>query len=89
VDVHIAVFTRLLVGPALAVILIHLLGFSGVIAQTLFIAYSVPTAVNTALIAVECRNHQDFASQVVVVSTVFSSITLSLAVFLARIIFPV
>jgi predicted permease len=88
-DVHISVFTRLIIGPILALALIYLLGFSGVIAQTLFIVYSVPTAVNTALIAVECDNNQDFASQVVVVSTVFSTITLSLAVFAARVIFLV
>lgn len=89
VDVHMAVFARLILGPIFAVVFIHLLGFSGVAAQVLLISYSVPTAVNTALIAVECDNHQDFASQVVVVSTIFSSITLTLAVFMARIIFPV
>ena len=88
-DVHISVFTRLIIGPILALIFIYLLGFSNVTAQTLFIAYSVPTAVNTALIAVECDNNQNFASQVVVVSTVFSSVTLTLAVFIARVIFPV
>jgi predicted permease len=88
-DVHVAVFARLIIGPIVALALIALLGFNGVVAQTLFIAYSVPTAVNTALIAVECKNHEDFASQVVVVSTIFSSITLTLAVYLARIIFPV
>jgi malate permease and related proteins len=88
-DVHISVSMRLMIGPIQALILIQLLGFSGVTAQTLFIVYSVPTAVNTALIAVECNNNQDFASQVVVVSTVLSAITLSLAVFAARVIFPV
>jgi malate permease and related proteins len=88
-DVHISVFTRLVIGPILALIFIYLFGFSGVIAQTLFIAYSVPTAVNTALIAVECDNNQNFASQVVVVSTLFSAVTLTLAVFAARVIFPV
>ncbi|MBB6215405.1 hypothetical protein HNQ80_001494 [Anaerosolibacter carboniphilus] len=88
-DVHISVFTRLIIGPILAFVFIHLFGFSSVTAQTLLISYSVPTAVNTALIAVECDNNKDFASQVVVVSTVFSSITLTLAIFIARIVFPV
>jgi predicted permease len=89
INVHISVLSRLVVGPVLAFLFIHLFRFSGVTAQTVFIAYSVPTAVNTALIAVEFNNNPDFASQVVVVSTVFSAVTLTLAVFMARILFPV
>lgn len=89
IDVYFSAFTRLIIGPLLAFAYICLFGFSGITAQTLLISYSVPTAVNTALIAVECSNNPDFASQAVVVSTIFSSITLTLAVFMARIIFPV
>ncbi len=88
-DVHISVFTRLIIGPSLATFYIYLFGFTGVIAQTLFIAYSVPTAVNTALIAVECDSCQDFAAQAVMVSTLFSAVTLTLAIYIARVIFPV
>ncbi|MBP1763242.1 MAG: Auxin Efflux Carrier [Firmicutes bacterium] len=88
-DVHISVFTKLFIGPALAVACIHLFGFNGVVAQTVFIAYSVPTAINTALIAVECKSCPDFASQAVMVSTIFSAITLTIAIYAARIMFPV
>lgn len=88
-NVNIAVFTRLIIGPMIALLLIHILGFNGIIAQVLFISYSVPTAVNTALIAVECGNNQDFASQEVMVSTILSGITLTTAIYIARIIFPV
>lgn len=89
VNVNIAVFTRLIIGPILAAALIPVFGFSGVIAQTVFISCSVPTAVNTALIAVECDNNQNFASQEVMISTIFSCITLTSAIYLARIIFPI
>jgi malate permease and related proteins len=89
VDVHIVVFTRLFIGPILALIFIYLFKFSGVTAQTLLIAYSLPTAVNTALIAVEYDNNQDFASQAVMLSTICSSVTLTLAIYLARVLFPV
>lgn len=89
INVNMAAFTRLLVGPALAFVLIHIFGFYGVIAQTVFISYSVPTAVNTALIAAECDNNPDFASQEVMVSTLFSAVTLTSAIYIARIIFPV
>lgn len=89
INVNIAVFTRLIIGPILAVVLIHIFGFFGVVAQTVFISFSVPTAVNTALIAVECDNYQNFASQEVMVSTIFSCVTLTSAIYLARVLFPV
>ncbi|MDR3564537.1 MAG: AEC family transporter [Negativicutes bacterium] len=89
VDVHISVFTRLIMGPILAIIGVYLFGFTGVIAQTLFIAYAVPTAVNTALIAVECDSCPEFASQSVMMSTLFSAVTLTGAIYIARTIFPV
>jgi len=87
-DVHISVFIRLIIGPILATLYIFLFGFSGVLAQTIFISYSVPTAVNTALIAVECNNCQTFAAHSVMVSTICSTVTLTFAIYLARIIFP-
>lgn len=89
INVHISVFTRLFIGPVLALIYIFLFGFTGVIAQTLLIANSVPTAVNTALIAVECNNNQGFAAQTVMVSTVLSAITLTVVIYAARALFPV
>lgn len=89
INVNIAVFTRLIIGPVLALILIYIFRFSGVIAQTILISYSVPTAVNTALIAVECDNNQNFATQEVMVSTIFSAVTLTSAIYIARVLFPV
>lgn len=88
-EVHISVFTKLIVGPLLALFFIHIFKFDGVIAQTVFIAHAVPTAVNTALIAVECDSYKDFASQAVMVSTILSAITLTAAIYAARIMFPV
>jgi predicted permease len=88
IDVYIAVFTRLILGPALAFIMIMLFGFTGVVAQTALIACSVPTAVNTALIAVECDNNQDFAAQAVMMSTIFSAVTLTLSIYAAGVLFP-
>jgi len=89
INVNIAAFTRLIIRPILALIFIYIFGFSGVLAQTVLISYSVPTAVNTALIAVECDNNQNFASQEVMVSTIFSAITLTSAIYIARVLFPI
>jgi len=87
-DIHISVFIKLIISPLLALVYIHWLGLTGVVAQTIFIAYAVPTAVNTALIAVECDSCSDFASQAVMLSTLFSAITLTLAIFAAQFLFP-
>ncbi len=89
IDVNIAVFTRLVMGPILAFFLIRLFGFNGVIAQTILISYAVPTAVNTALIAVECDNRKDFASQEVMISTIFSAVTLTTVIYGAGILFQI
>jgi malate permease and related proteins len=89
INVYISAFTRLIIGPIIALIFIYLFGFTGVIAQTVLIAYSVPTAVTTALIAVECDNNQNFASQAVMISTIFSSVTLTLSIYMAGVFFPV
>ncbi|MDK2868208.1 MAG: malate permease [Clostridiales bacterium] len=88
-SVYLAVFMRLLGGPLLAMVLIAVFGFKGVIAQTLLIAYSVPTAVNTALIAVEFKSQEAYATQVVVTSTIVSAATLTLSIFIAQTLYAV
>lgn len=87
VDVYIATFIRLLGGPAIAYLLVNLLGIDGVMAQVLFISSSVPSAVNTALIAVEFDNEPDFAAQVVITTTLLSAITLTGVIYLSGILF--
>lgn len=88
-DAYMAALIRLLGGPIIAFALIKIIGLSGIVAQALMISTSVPTAVNTALIAVEYDNHTDFSSQTVLISTILSAITLSMVIYLARVIFPV
>ena len=68
-DVYISNFIRLVGGPLIALAFIYLFGMKGIMAQTIMISSAVPTAVNSALIAVETDNHPDFASQVVMSST--------------------
>ena len=86
-DVYVASLTRLLGGPLLAYILLNIMGIGGVMAQVLFISSSVPSAVNTALIAVEFDNEPDFASQVVMTSTLLSSVTLTMVIYLSQYLF--
>lgn len=88
-DAFMSAFMRLLVSPVFALIVIYILNLKGVIAQVVMITAALPTAVNTALIAVECENYPDFASQTVMISTFLGALSLVLMIFLARLIFPV
>lgn len=88
-DSYMAAAIRLIGGPVLALGLTYIFGFKGIVAQTLMISTAVPTALNTALIAVECKNCEDFASQTVMLSTLFSAATLTIVIYAARIIFPI
>jgi len=88
-NVYLATFTRLITGPIFAILLISIFGFKGIVAQTLLISYSVPTAVNTALIAVEFKTHESFTTQVVVISTIVSAITLTFAIYISQIMYRI
>jgi len=83
---YVASFTRLLIGPLLAFIVIHMFGLSGVVAQSIFISASTPSAVNVALMAKEFQGDSDFAVQVVTLSTLLSAFTMTGAIFLASVL---
>ncbi len=82
-DIYIASFMRLILGPCIGYVLIHLLGITGTMAQVLFISTALPSAVTTALVAVEFDNEPDFASQMVLTTTLLSSITMTMVIALA------
>lgn len=86
-DVFLSSTLRLVGGPIAALIIIWFMRFDGIVAQAFLISSSVPTAVNTALIAIECKTNPEFASQTVMVSTVISAITLSGVIFLSQILY--
>lgn len=88
-EVYLSNFIRLIGVPALACLLIRLMDIHGIPAQVLMISSALPTAVNTALIAVDRGNEADFACQAVMTATIFSSVTLVFVVYLSRILFPV
>ena len=89
IRIYLSVFSRLVLSPIIAVFLIKLFGFDGVVAQVLMISSGLPTAENVALIAVEYKNCPDFVSQVVLSSTVLSSITLTFTIYMANVLFPI
>lgn len=88
-EVYISNFLRLVGSGIFALVILKIIGISGVPAQALMISSTLPTAVNTALIAIERNNEPDFAAQAVMTATIFSSITLVLVIYAARIVFPI
>jgi len=79
---------RLIGGPSLALGLLLLLGWDGLLAQQLLISSTVPTAVNTTILAIEFDNEPEFASQAVMLSTLLSALTVTVFIQLARVLFP-
>lgn len=78
---------RLLIGPSIALLLIYIMGLNGVVAQSLFIGSSFPTSRNSATLALEYDVHPDIAAQTVLFTTVLSSITVTIVVYLSSILF--
>lgn len=87
VDVLLSTLLRLALGPVIALSLIILFRYQGLMAQALLISSSMPTAVNTALLAVELDNEPQFASQTVLFSTLLSICTVSLTIYWAGLLF--
>jgi predicted permease len=82
-----SVMGRLILAPVLAFFIIELLGLTGVTAQALLIASAVPSSRNSALFALEYNNHPEQASQAVLVSTILSCITVSVVVYLSKLLY--
>ncbi len=78
---------RLILSPAVALLIIFILKLDGVTAQALFIASSFPTSRNSALFALEYDNHPEYAAQVVLMSTIFSMVTVTTVIYLSTILF--
>lgn len=85
--VYVSVAMRLLLAPALAFLLILLFGLSGIVAQALFISSAMPTSVNSSVIAQEYDNHPQLAAQIVLFSTLMSTLTVTVIIYLSRLLF--
>jgi len=78
---------RLIIGPLIALSLIYLFHIDGVIAQSLFIASAFPTSRNTSTIAFEYDVEPELHAHIVLFSTLLSSITVSIVIYLSYILF--
>lgn len=78
---------RLVIGPAIALLLIYLMGLDGVVAQSIFIASSFPTSRNSSTLALEYDVRPNLAAQTVLFTTVLSSITVAIVVYVSTVLF--
>jgi predicted permease len=83
-DVMISNFLRLLIAPAIGVLVVFLLGIKGLTAQALVLSCALPTSLSSVLLAVEYDNEAEFSSQAVFSSTLFSLITIPVTIFLIQ-----
>jgi len=80
-------FVRLMVGPAVALGIIFVLGIDGVVAQSLFIASAFPTSRNSSSLALEYDIESDIAAQTVLFSTIISCLTVTIVIYISNILF--
>lgn len=85
--IFISCFTRLIVGPAVALLVIWVLGIDGVIAQSLFIASSFPTSRNSSSLALEYDIESATAAQTVLLSTIISCLTVTVVIYMSTLLF--
>ncbi len=88
-DVWIAVAGRLFGGPLIALGLTFLFRLDPLTSLVLMISSCVPTALNTALIAVDRNNQPLFASQTVLLTTVLCPITIAVVVYISQFLFVI
>lgn len=78
---------RLCIAPLCAYFLLMLLNLSGTVAQVLFIASSLPSSRHSATLALAYNNEPQFAAQAVLFSSLWSCFTLSIIIYLAKVLF--
>jgi predicted permease len=81
-DVAVGVFLRLVVGALVALGLAPLFGLTGLARQVAIVEASMPTAVSSALVAIEFDADAEFVSSVILVSTLLSAISLTVLISL-------
>ncbi|PID00646.1 AEC family transporter, partial [Sporosarcina sp. P29] len=85
--IYLSAIGRLIISPAVALLLILLLKIDGVTAQSLWIASSFPTSRNSSTLALEYDVESELAAQIVLFNTVASSFTVGVVIYLSSILF--
>lgn len=82
IAISVAAILRLLISPLSMVAIVHLFGVQTELARVLILGASVPTAVNTALLAIEFKVNPQLASAIVLITTLICPLTVTITAFL-------
>ncbi|MBM3264633.1 MAG: AEC family transporter [candidate division Zixibacteria bacterium] len=85
----VSVICRLIISPVIGFVLALVMKVDPQIAPILVLSTSYPTAINTALIAMEIKNEEAFAANAVFLSTIWSALTVAVVLFAVRGYWPV
>ena len=80
-----ALALRLVAAPVLGFALVWILGIKGLLGEALMVSTCFPTAVNSALLALQFDNEPEFAAAAVFYSTLVSVFTVSATIYAARV----
>lgn len=78
------VLLRNLVGPAIGLAAVWMLGLRGLTAQVLLISSAAPSAVNSVLLSLQFNNHPETVSRTILYSTLLAPLTTTVVVWVAQ-----
>ena len=84
-DLFLSLILRLVAAPIVGFALVWALGIKGLLGQSLMVSTCFPTAVNSALLALQFENEPEFAAAAVFYSTLISTFTVSATIYAARV----
>ena len=79
-----ALTLRLVAAPIIGFVLVWALGIKGLLGEAIMVSTCFPTAVNSALLALQFENEPEFAAAAVFYSTLASTLTVSATIWMAR-----
>jgi len=83
-DLALSVVLRLVAGPLVGLALVKVLGLDGLLARILVIGVAGPSAVASAVVAIEFKNRPEFAASAVLLSTLGAGLTVPIVIFLVQ-----
>jgi malate permease and related proteins len=86
-ELWLSVSMRLLAGPCLAYLILLAMNLHGTLAQVLFVSSAFPTAVITVLFGIEYNRKPRFMADLVLITTLLSAVTVTLAIRIAPLLF--
>lgn len=79
-----AIILRLVVSPLLLLGILYLMGYRGVLLISVIVSASTPVAAITTMFSIKYKGNENLASKIVAVSSLFSILTMTIVIAIAR-----